>query len=108
MIRARVGFCSRIQSQGKSKIQSPWLIDNRYAYAGNAPTKYTDPTGKIFGIDDLIVIFVASLITTAIQNNVSGGNFLSQLAQNFVVGVGLAAIGVGVFGAEGLARPPRE
>lgn len=39
-------------------IQSPgnWINYNRYGYCINNPLIYTDPSGEVFGIDDLIII----------------------------------------------------
>jgi len=35
---------------------------NRYSYAHNNPTKFTDPTGHVIGIDDLIFIAVVGFL----------------------------------------------
>ena len=44
---------------------------NRYSYCLNNPLKYTDPSGEIFGIDDLLV-FLAGGTFNVIGNAVSG------------------------------------
>jgi len=39
-------------------LQAPndWLNYNRYSYCLNNPLKYTDPSGEVFGIDDIIIM----------------------------------------------------
>jgi len=62
---------------------------NRYAYCGNNPVKYVDPTGHVFGIDDLIIGIV---IGTAI-----GGATSAATGGNIGLGILTGAIG-GLFG----------
>ena len=51
---------------------------NRYAYCVNNPLKYTDPSGNIFGIDDILIsaIIVAALIGAGVGIAVSIGTSL--------------------------------
>lgn len=44
---------------------------NRYSYCLNNPLKYTDPSGEIFGIDDLFV-FLAGGTVNVVSNAISG------------------------------------
>ena len=44
---------------------------NRYSYCLNNPLKYTDPSGEVFGIDDLFV-FLAGGTLNVVGNAVSG------------------------------------
>ena len=48
-------------------IQSPTDPQNynRYSYCLNNPLKYTDPTGEIFGIDDIVVACVVAAVASA-------------------------------------------
>jgi len=45
-------------------VQSPDFTQgfNRYSYCQNNPLRYTDPSGELFGIDDLIVFGVAFIL----------------------------------------------
>src|SRR3989339_1439683 len=64
-------------------VQNPYDPQslNRYAYCRNNPVIYTDPSGHIFGIDDLIIIGAAALIggvkegTHNFSRDIWGGNF---------------------------------
>ncbi|HEX7957374.1 MAG TPA: RHS repeat-associated core domain-containing protein, partial [Pyrinomonadaceae bacterium] len=38
---------------------------NQYAYAGNNPVLYTDPSGHIFGIDDAVIFIVITAVSVA-------------------------------------------
>jgi RHS repeat-associated protein len=67
------------------QLQNPLTVVNRYAYAGNNPAMFIDPSGTFFGIDDLIYIAVASLVETVLYNNVHAGNFLVEFAEAFAV-----------------------
>jgi RHS repeat-associated protein len=66
---------------------------NRYAYCGNNPMKYVDPTGHIFGIDDAIMIGVA--VGAAL-----GGASSAAQGGNIGMGILTGAIG-GLFGGLG-------
>ncbi|WP_162923747.1 FG-GAP-like repeat-containing protein [Arachidicoccus soli] len=74
-------------------IQQPWNSQsyNRYGYCINNPLIYTDPSGEIFGIDDLIFGTVGALInfgTQLISGNVHNfGQALGYIGTGFVSGV---------------------
>ncbi len=49
---------------------------NRYAYCGNNPVKYADPTGHIFGIDDMIFcVIVGVLAGTYVGGSIANDNW---------------------------------
>lgn len=66
---------------------------NRYAYCGNNPMKYVDPTGHLFGIDDAILIGIA--VGAAL-----GGASAAATGGNIGMGILTGAIG-GLFGGLG-------
>ena len=87
---------------------------NRYSYCINNPLKYTDPTGQLFGIDDVALFFAAaslyqSVMTAAVTGEsvwkAAGISILSS-AVSSGAGVACNAIGglfghsVGTFGKE--------
>lgn len=43
------------------KVNNPITVVNRYTYAGNSPTVFKDPTGKIFGFDDALIILAVTV-----------------------------------------------
>ena len=47
---------------------------NRYTYVNNNPLKYVDPTGHIFGIDDLIIAIVIGAALGAATSAATGGD----------------------------------
>ena len=62
---------------------------NRYTYCLNNPLKYTDPSGELFGIDDLIVIsLVGGLSNWAINGFQSGWKGVAS----FFTGAGTSAL----------------
>ena len=70
---------------------------NRYAYCLNNPLKYTDPSGEVFGIDDLIIAAVVGAVINVTMNGVNN----SMSGQDFFDGAGKAAIVGGLAGAAG-------
>jgi RHS repeat-associated protein len=47
---------------------------NRYTYVNNNPLKYTDPSGHIFGIDDIIIAIVIGAALGAATSAATGGD----------------------------------
>ena len=52
----------RFLQQDPGAKMSAITIVNRFAYVGNNPAKFSDPTGRIFGIDDAVFIIGAMII----------------------------------------------
>lgn len=84
-------------------IQEPYNTQNynRYAYCINNPLKYTDVTGNIFGIDDLLIsaIIIGALIGTTsygIQCVITGKISAGGLIQSAVVGAISGAVTFGI------------
>jgi len=50
------------QDPDPGKVQNPMTVINKYAYAGNSPTKYVDPFGRFFLIDDIALIAVFAVV----------------------------------------------
>jgi len=69
---------------------------NRYSYALNNPLRYTDPSGELFGIDDLIAAViggVVNVVVNAVQGNIhSWGQGFSYF------GVGAVGTVAGIYG----------
>ncbi|HCD9236720.1 TPA: hypothetical protein NEG48_003762 [Elizabethkingia anophelis] len=92
-------------------IQDPYntQVYNKYGYVINNPLLYNDPSGEIFGIDDLIIsaIIIGAMIgvgTYAIQAIISGHwNWLDFARSLFIsVFTSAATAGIGpVFSASG-------
>ena len=82
---------------------------NRYSYCLNNPLKYTDPSGELIGIDDILIIAAMAYIG-GIQANIShtmsnGTNPFNPLAWNwnsFGTYLGLAEGGMNGAGMAGL------
>ena len=69
-------------------VQSPDFSQNynRYSYCLNNPLKYTDPSGNVFGIDDLICITVGGVLNL-------GVNLVEGNVKNFWHGASLFVLG---------------
>lgn len=84
-----------------SIVQNPGdpQVLNRYSYCRNNPLIYTDPTGHVFGIDDLIVIGAGILIGAALSTTVAAtqGHDLGTAALTGAISGGFFA-GAGVLG----------
>ena len=65
---------------------------NRYTYCLNNPLKYTDPSGELFGYDDLI-IGAAAFISGYVANGLSSHNWGWKSVQNGLISAGMALIG---------------
>lgn len=87
---------------------------NRYSYCINNPLKYTDPSGNLFGIDDVTLMFAAYSLFTSVataaaegQNvwKAAGMSLLTSVA-SYGLGCATSAIGsqlghgLGTFGTE--------
>ena len=79
---------------------------NRYSYCINNPLKYVDPSGELFGIDDIFIAFAAfNIASSMMQAAFNGENIwkaggLSLLSSAASYGVGAAFKEVGTFGHE--------
>lgn len=92
-------------------IQDPYntQVYNKYAYVINNPLIYNDPSGEIFGIDDLIIsaIIIGAMIsagTYAVQAFLAGSWNWLDFARSLFVGIftSAATAGIGpVFSASG-------
>jgi len=87
-------------------VQSPLYSQNynRYSYCVNNPLIYTDLTGQIFGIDDLLMAAVIGAIIGQTQQALTGD--ISSKAMFTATGIGalsgVASSGVGsIFGSVG-------
>ena len=65
---------------------------NRYAYCLNNPLKYSDPTGELFGIDDLI-IGISAFVSGYVANAISTHNWGWVSFQNGLISAGMSLIG---------------
>lgn len=74
-------------------VQAPFDSQNfnRYSYCMNNPLVYTDQSGEIFGIDDLILGVVGGVINLGV--NIASGNIKGNLWDT--LGKGAAAFGAG-------------
>lgn len=102
-----------------SYIQLPYNTQsyNRYSYALNNPLKYNDPTGELFGIDDIaagaIVGALIGGVSYTIGAALSGGGFKQNwswkqfgksLVSGAVSGALTAGIGAAVQGLDGAVQ----
>jgi RHS repeat-associated protein len=97
------------QDPDPGKLANPISIANKYAYASNAPTVYTDPTGKFLFLAFLIPLFTTIAYSAAIGAVVGGvisgliaaqhGNFWTSFGQGFAAGAVQGAISGAIFGA---------
>ena len=74
---------------------------NRYSYCLNNPLRYTDPTGELFGIDDIIMAAVIGGIMNTAMQGMSGninscGDFFKSFGIGAFAGASGACIGAGV------------
>lgn len=67
---------------------------NRYSYCLNNPLKYTDPSGELFGIDDMVLFSLAVNTYINICSSLVSGESLGKTAinsvANFALNMGLA------------------
>ena len=81
-------------------IQSPGNPQNynRYSYCLNNPLKYTDPSGELFGLDDLICAAVmGAILNVTLQGSAnkinSFGDFVKSISIGALAGAGGVAAG---------------
>jgi RHS repeat-associated protein len=81
---------------------------NRYSYCLNNPLKYVDPSGELFGIDDIIIAaaFIGGVINVASNaDHINGiGQFLGYFGIGAIaggVGAATAGISLGIGGIAG-------
>ena len=66
-----------------------------YSYGGGNPVSGRDPTGTVFGFDDLVVgLLVATFLATTIQSSLNGAS-LDIALTNGLRATGLAAVTIG-------------
>ena len=68
---------------------------NRYSYCLNNPLKYTDPSGQLFGIDDILMIGAIGAISGYTNAIASGGNVWKGALTGGLTS--LASYGIGSF-----------
>lgn len=94
----------------KNYVQLPTSAQsfNRYSYCLNNPLKYVDPSGELFGIDDLFLLTIAvnaytSAVTSAFNASMQGRNVfegaLRGLGSSLISSIG--SIGVGAYFGHG-------
>ena len=66
---------------------------NRYAYARNNPLLYTDPSGHIFLIDDIIIGIIIGAAIGATISAITGGNILMGALTGAISGAAFALAG---------------
>ena len=111
----RMKFSGRVYDPALGRFLSPdnyvQMPDNtqsfnRYAYCVNNPLKYVDPSGELFGIDDIFIAFAAfNIASSMMQAAFNGGNIwkagaLSLLSSGASYGIGAAFGAAGTFGHE--------
>ncbi|WP_302614399.1 polymorphic toxin type 23 domain-containing protein [uncultured Muribaculum sp.] len=78
---------------------------NRYSYCLNNPLKYTDPSGELFGLDDLLVFGIGSALGY-VSNGITTGSWgLKSVKTGLMSGISawLGFNGIGVGGNKQLA-----
>ncbi len=66
---------------------------NRYSYCRNNPLLYTDPSGHIFGIDDIIIGIIIGAAIGATMSAITGGNILMGALTGGITGGFLGGAG---------------
>ena len=71
---------------------------NKYAYCLNNPLKYTDPSGELFALDDILIAAAVGAVINVTMNGINN----SMSGQDFFDGSGKAAFVGGLAGIAGL------
>ena len=88
---------------------------NRYSYCLNNPLKYTDPSGELFGIDDLLLFNIAtsayiSAVCGAFNSSMNGGSAFGGafrgIGSSLLLSIG--SYGVGEMFGHGMVSPYNE
>jgi RHS repeat-associated protein len=77
---------------------------NRYAYVMNNPLRYTDPSGELFGLDDIVVAIIIGAIISAATYIIAtppGAFMWSHLLSATFIGAASAAVTFGIGTAAG-------
>lgn len=74
---------------------------NCYAYAFNNPLRYTDPSGNIAIVDDIVAAAIGAFINLGV--NIYQGNIKGDFWE--VIGKGAAAFGAGAVSGYGMVNP---
>ena len=69
---------------------------NRYSYARNNPMLYTDSTGHIFGIDDVIVIIIVGAVIGTVTSGIQSDWDIGATLTGGIIGGVTAGVGFGV------------
>ncbi|MFY7993706.1 MAG: RHS repeat domain-containing protein, partial [Bacteriovoracaceae bacterium] len=81
-------------------------VNNKFTYVANNPLTFTDPSGEVIGIDDvLIAMFISAAINAVIASAQHKGNFFENLMSWDIAGKAAfkAAIGTGLVIGGGVA-----
>lgn len=105
-LRLVVGGAFLQKDPHPAQLERPITVVNAYAYAGNSPSIYKDPSGDFFGIDDLIIglIILGGVIQAGFNMNgaqkAGFGSDTSQFWLSGLLGLTTGSLGTasGIFG----------
>ena len=71
-------------------------VNNKFTYVANNPLTFTDPSGEVIGIDDvLIAMFISAAINAVISSAQADGNFWENLVSWEVAGKAAVKAAIG-------------